>query len=572
MWRKIITFLFDSVYQVVTWVWIAVSISAFFFFASNKSKSGMIGSAVSLLVAIFVMLALMAKKHFLDGDAEKTRPELYISGSMMGPLTPGEPETVLLGLKNRGNATARNIRIGGGNHQFTTSNFSGPLEYKRVDVTTYADLGPGPEENTLLSRSPQPLTEKQIRELREGKTLFFHYAEGEYDDDAGNTYPIDYCYMFNPQSPTVMRICPEKYWPRDRTKRKWPPSPHLVVQSAGVNLKAGERLDMHVAFTNNGDADAINLQMSGVTSVMDKSFQGPLTRKGMTTQQIPIDVTVGRTITAVLRESRRWAKEGITTIENSDALLFHFGRADYADARGNTYWIEFCLRYEPGMPLSPSGLHYMAFADKSFWPTDDESQSARAASTQTEPRAPQRTTIQIVDVESSATPSIDIKVIRAPKQPEQAEQTKADELTAEELAGPPRLGSGSGARPGGYPIISTPYDHIKWTDYTEDYFHDLIWRWEYKPQMGDKKPRNVTGLCPECEKPLQKMGGTGLVDPKEGRTVTYYCPHHLQYIRHFQSPTYDDFDGIGQLITDKLNNGQWEEVVKRQMDVRAGRI
>jgi hypothetical protein len=69
MWRKIMRFLFESVYQVVTWVWIAVSISAFFFFASSKSKNGMIDSAVSLFVAILVMLMLIAKKHFWDGDA-----------------------------------------------------------------------------------------------------------------------------------------------------------------------------------------------------------------------------------------------------------------------------------------------------------------------------------------------------------------------------------------------------------------------------------------------------------------------------------------------------------------------
>src|SRR5436305_941957 len=148
MWRKIITFLFDSFYQVVTWVWIGVSISAFFFFASNKSKNGMIGSAVSLLAAILLMLALMAKKHFWDGEADRS------------------------------------------------------------------------------------LSQQQIDLLKEGKVLFFHFAEGEYSDDDGNTYPIDYCYMFNPKSPKVMRVCPEKFWPKNRTDRRGVPSLDAVAVPA----------------------------------------------------------------------------------------------------------------------------------------------------------------------------------------------------------------------------------------------------------------------------------------------------------------------------------------------------
>lgn len=564
MWDKIKRFLFATVYEVITWVWIGLSIGAYFYNAGNKNASGLRLAEISLVVSVFAMCCFIAKRIFLDAEPEKKRPELYISGSMMGPLTPGEPETVLLGLKNRGNAIARNIRIGGGNHQFTTSNFSGPLEFKRVDVSTCADLGPGPEEDTLLSRSPQPLTERQIRELQEGQTLFFHYAEGEYDDDAGNTYPIDYCYMFNPQSPTVMRICPEKYWPRDRAKRKWPPRPHLVVQSAGVNLKAGERLDMAVAFTNDGDADTTKLEMSGITTVVDKSFKGPLTRKGMTTQQIPIDVTVGRTITAVLRESRRWAKEGIDAIENGDALLFHFGRADYADARGNTYWIEFCLRYEPGMPLSPSGLHYMAVADKSFWPTDNESQSARATSTQNEPRISRRTTSQTVDVESSVTPSIDVKVIRKGEQPQ-----KKEELTPEELAGPPRMGAGSGARPGGYPPL--PYSDIKWTDYREDYFYGAIWRWKYRPEMGDKEPRNIEGWCPECDsRPLRQRTEVRIEKDSKTRIATVYCGKHIEKTYYVRTPTNLALDGIRELIRERLQNGTWKDVVIQQRQAGSG--
>ncbi len=38
---KIVGFLFDSAYQAVTWVWIAISISAFFYYAGKDNERGM---------------------------------------------------------------------------------------------------------------------------------------------------------------------------------------------------------------------------------------------------------------------------------------------------------------------------------------------------------------------------------------------------------------------------------------------------------------------------------------------------------------------------------------------------
>jgi hypothetical protein len=84
--------------------------------------------------------------------------------------------------------------------------------------------GPGDEEKSVISKSPQPLSQKQIDQLNSGEVLFFHFAEGEYEDYRGDTYLIDYCYMYNPLSPIVMRVCPEKYWPKKRTDRRGTPS------------------------------------------------------------------------------------------------------------------------------------------------------------------------------------------------------------------------------------------------------------------------------------------------------------------------------------------------------------
>lgn len=79
MRQRLTRFLFDSAYQVVTWVWIAASISAFFYFASKESGNGMRWSVASLVVSVVVMIALVASQHFIkpDGKERPERPELW---------------------------------------------------------------------------------------------------------------------------------------------------------------------------------------------------------------------------------------------------------------------------------------------------------------------------------------------------------------------------------------------------------------------------------------------------------------------------------------------------------------
>jgi hypothetical protein len=53
------------------WVWIAASISSFFFFAgkpSGERAQGMVWSAVSLCVAVVAMIVLLAKRYFWDRE------------------------------------------------------------------------------------------------------------------------------------------------------------------------------------------------------------------------------------------------------------------------------------------------------------------------------------------------------------------------------------------------------------------------------------------------------------------------------------------------------------------------
>ncbi len=215
MWRKITNFLFDSVYQVVTWVWIAVSISAFFFFASNKSTRGMVASAISLLVAVITMLSLMAKKHFWDGPKQraKVRPK-----HAAVKLLVDQPEDVLVVLHNHGVLDVKRLWLDGSTY-VKPKTFTDPLE--RADWIRYEYLGEiaAGADITAGLRGNRAWTQKGVSAVESGELLIFHYGEGGYTDEAGNTYPISFCYRYEPGYP-VMSTPHKSYWPeqKDRTQ------------------------------------------------------------------------------------------------------------------------------------------------------------------------------------------------------------------------------------------------------------------------------------------------------------------------------------------------------------------
>jgi hypothetical protein len=232
-WRRI---LFDSAYQVVTWIWIGMSIGSYFYYLSKASSQGALWSMVSLVCSGVVMIVLVASQYFGEGQDPK-RPELYIHETRMLPLEPGKPETVLLDLRNRGTTTARNVRLWPATHAFLPNTVVGPLQYHAPKVTDVRpDIGVGEVNNTIVSSSPVPLSKEKIRELQDGETLFFHFGEGEYEGDDGTVYPFDFCYMYWPQSAGVPRICPEKYWPKDRALRIPQKRPHLATVGATATL------------------------------------------------------------------------------------------------------------------------------------------------------------------------------------------------------------------------------------------------------------------------------------------------------------------------------------------------
>lgn len=357
-------FIAVSVYDLATWVGIGLSIGFLLIYGFQGNQRGVKWSVVSLIFFIVIMLAVRAWQHRSPLADPTKRPELYISEARMAPLVAGRPETIILGVSNRGNAPARNIRLGAGNHFYASSSFEGPLEYLPIAIDTQPDLGPG-EEKSIVSHSFEPLSEERIKDFQEGRLLFFHYAEGEYDDDNGTAYPIDFCFMYMPLTPTAMRICPEKYWPKERKDRRFPGRPELVIEQVTIEpLEAGKSETVSLIIRNCGKSTAHNVAIETTHAHKPATFQGPLVYQTLPSDTHP-DMPPNGVMTLISRSP--WVTEfgHIPSIAVKSRLLFVYGKGGYCDDFGRNYDFKFCYMFEPAFPRN------MVIAPDRYWPKDE---------------------------------------------------------------------------------------------------------------------------------------------------------------------------------------------------------
>jgi hypothetical protein len=73
---NIADFLFDSVYQIVTWVCIALAVGGIWYFASRDNSRGILWAAIALFCSIAIMIGIIADGHFFrKGALKKTTTE-----------------------------------------------------------------------------------------------------------------------------------------------------------------------------------------------------------------------------------------------------------------------------------------------------------------------------------------------------------------------------------------------------------------------------------------------------------------------------------------------------------------
>ena len=117
-------------------------------------------------------------------------------------------------------------------------------------------------------------------------------------------------------------------------------------------------------------------------------------------------------------------------------------------------------------------------------------------------------------------------------------------------------------------IVHTPLEAgygMLWTEYTEDVFDNIIWRWKYNAHI-DQTPRNLHAYCIECQQLMSQTSifhGTSL---HPGYFVQVTCRQHT--FDHVPTNSSGDFIGIKERIQKKLQDGSWVEVVNKQRVAR----
>jgi hypothetical protein len=248
-------FLFDSAYQVVTWIWIGFSIGAFFYYLSKNSGQGVLWSVVSLACSAIVMIVLIANQHFGAQD-DQERPELFVEQVIIEPFQVGKPETVSLIFRNRGKIVAEHVSIET-THAHKPKTFDGPLVYDTKPPDSVLTIGPD-SIFTVVSRSPWVTNATWIQEIINGDRLLFVYGKGHYEDRGGTEYPISFCYMYEPSLPRNMVICPTRFLPTDKPK---PEAPEPLKRETSKTEETPKEEDLSAPASRIGGTGAPSQQL-----------------------------------------------------------------------------------------------------------------------------------------------------------------------------------------------------------------------------------------------------------------------------------------------------------------------
>jgi hypothetical protein len=214
---KLGDFVAISVYDLVTWVGLALCVGLILIYGFQHNQRGFWWSLVAMGILVVIMLAIRARQYFGgdEGVAQYAeRPILFVERVIARPLVAGHRKAVSVWLRNSGKKPARKITVWI-TQAFTKADFVGPLIYKPVyEPDSRFDCEPGAAVS-LAGKSESPVALWEIKALNDRKAFWFHYGQGTYEDDLGNIYPLRFCYMYEPGLGGDLRICPDRFLPKE---------------------------------------------------------------------------------------------------------------------------------------------------------------------------------------------------------------------------------------------------------------------------------------------------------------------------------------------------------------------
>jgi hypothetical protein len=193
-------FLFDSAYQLVTWVFIGASIASLFYFLGKESKKGIIRSLIGLLVSIIIMLGLLAYRYIVEARTLHTtvvQPEKqYVSivASSLTALSVGTPPTLTITLQNGPGKTTVNFH----EVNFLVTTPTKHLKYAPSGKPEPFTFTPHQKIDLIWKFDEWKPSQAQLDAVNDGKNeVYFFVKDCWFSDESGHTEPLDFCRRYN---------------------------------------------------------------------------------------------------------------------------------------------------------------------------------------------------------------------------------------------------------------------------------------------------------------------------------------------------------------------------------------
>jgi hypothetical protein len=230
---KMTNFLFESLYQVITWVFIALAVGSIFYFLSKGNTRGVLWSSVGLVCFVAVMIGIVGDHYFFRSEVQTTAPAkerayVFIEGtSLAKPLSAGEKPILMIYLTNSGVLEATGF-LKDLSFYWTSDHSMQSFPYYQSKGATFSLA---PTAHFVVRFKPDlVLNEEMVKGIVAGTIRLLFYARGEYKDSE-RSYPLSFCRQYDSDMPGNLINCGEGIEFKDaegtpKPENKLPPPPN----------------------------------------------------------------------------------------------------------------------------------------------------------------------------------------------------------------------------------------------------------------------------------------------------------------------------------------------------------
>jgi hypothetical protein len=282
--------------------------------------------------------------HAATGQQPVTgRPYVFIKEiGLREPLTAGKNPIIIFTVSNSGSREAY-ITIKDATGQFEVAPFRDSWEYNPGEQVTFT-LAPTAMHVGRIE-FPVTLTEEQIKALDDGRARLLFFAWGEYRDEAGQTYPLSFCQLYDKESLYRLTVCPNSIKIVDRVE-----VPELTITGGGLwePLSAGKPVRFALTLTN-GPLAVTGAFRDITFAVGPAPLTGPLKYQSGG-GNAKFSIAANRPQPLTYTSNFIPTQPQVDSLSAGTDLLFIYGRGEYTDSLGRTKPLSFCYVYGKDAP------------------------------------------------------------------------------------------------------------------------------------------------------------------------------------------------------------------------------